>query len=1072
MMKNILIIAGVVFCGMYLPLCRAEASHSNKIRVLRSDSDGAVLELRLSGFQTETTEYEGESYQSITAPDTVQSDQPGKPRMPVCGTLLGVPAVDGVSLQIIDASFKTVPGYRLLPAPEWKVSGNNMDEPDIEKAFIMDQDIYHTSAFYPEAIAGIGYTGYLRDQAVAQVQFYPVQYNPVEGVVRLYRRILVKVTWNARQVAPSPRRAPGTGRAYEETLKSHLLNYDALQRPASSPEISSPDATIESQELLEKSSGGTSLKIGVTEDGIYKLTYNDLDAAGLKLNSIDPRTIIVSNKGVEIPVHLQGEDDGTFDTNDYLLFYGIANKDIYTTKNIYWLTVGTGTGKRMTAVDGTLSGNAAIPEYFPTTLHAEVDSEYWQTMPNGGSEDHWFWDKQLTAPSLQSAQPEGTNTVSKNYFLSLNHISTENATAEVRVRLKGRTSVQSVNPDHHTKIYLNDVKVDDQTWDGQQIYDHKVTVLQSALLEGTNTVRLELPGDTRATVDQVFMNWIEIGYLDTYVAEQDKLLFGAPSNGTFQFEVTGFGKNTVMVFDVTDPVSPSWITHTNVLKSGNTYTLQFEGNAQEGTQYLALASSQFKSPSGIERDQPSSWKSTSNKADYLIITHENFYTSAQKLANYRSGAGWKVAVIKVGDIYDEFNYGIFNPQAIRDFLTYAYNHWAAPAPSYVLLVGDACQDFRDLYKTGTLNYVPSQNIETDILGETPSDNWFVQVSGDDILPDMYLGRLSVQTKPDAANIVDKIISYEKNPPAEPWNKNALFVADDDDISFEEMSEQLAGLLPGSYKANKVYVSTYSSGNPTQDIINYINKGSLLTNYSGHGAVDRWGLWANNKKAILNASGITSLDNTNKLTMVTTANCLNGYFAGTNPQKSVAEQFHLLKGKGAIAVWAPTALSYTSGHRLLFNELYKNFFQYNLHGLGAATTNAKISAYAKSKAWGELVETFVLFGDPLTRLGIPEEVSLSVDTPNGGEIIPAGSTYTIQWTASKDMVKFTLKYSLNKGKTWKNIAKDVTGASYEWQTPGTKKSKNQCLVRVMGYDNSGKKKAKDVSDAPFTIEAAL
>ncbi len=56
MMKNILIIAGVVFCGMYLPLCRAEASHSNKIRVLRSDSDGAVLELRLSGFQTETTE--------------------------------------------------------------------------------------------------------------------------------------------------------------------------------------------------------------------------------------------------------------------------------------------------------------------------------------------------------------------------------------------------------------------------------------------------------------------------------------------------------------------------------------------------------------------------------------------------------------------------------------------------------------------------------------------------------------------------------------------------------------------------------------------------------------------------------------------------------------------------------------------------------------------------------------------------------------------------------------------------------------------------------------------------------
>ncbi|MCC7210601.1 MAG: hypothetical protein IT451_02005 [Candidatus Brocadia sp.] len=1004
-MKNILIVTGILVSGICLSLSRAESSSGSKIRVVRTDSEAVVLELRLSGFQTETTEHEDGSYQSITAPHTVLSDQPGKPRLPVCGALIGIPAIDGVSLDVIDASFETVHGYRLLPAPGWKVMGNNLNdfhEGGVEKTFPMDGDIYHTNAFYPEAIAGIGSRGYLRDQAVAQVQFYPVQYNPVEGTVRFYRRILVKMAWDARQVAMSYK-TPGASPAYEEMLKGLLLNYGGLRRPVSAPEIPHTGPPAEFKDVIEKSSGGTALKIGVTEDGVYRLGYHDLSDAGLNLKNTDPRTIKISNRGAEIPIFVSGEDDGVFHTDDFILFYGTANKDIYTTKNIYWLTAGSGAGKRMDAVDGALSGKAVVPEYFPATVHAEKDSEYWQTMPNGGSEDHWFWDYQLTAPS------------SADYSLSLNHLSKTAGTATVRVRLKGRTGIQNVNPDHHTKIYLNGAEVDDQTWDGQVIHDHTITVLNPALHEGINTVRLELPGDTGATVDQVFMNWIEIDYLDTYVAEDDELLFGAPAQGAFQFEVAGFGNNSIVVFDVTDPAKPALITDTTVVPEGNAFTLQFEDDAQKGTQYLALTPSRYKSASGIESDQPSSWKSADNRADYLIITHEDFYSSAQKLANYRSEAGWNVAVVKVGDIYDEFNDGIFHPQAIRDFLTYTYNNWATPTPAYVLLVGDACQDFRDHYKTGTLNYVPSQNIETDILGETPSDNWFVLVSGDDILPDMYIGRLSVQTKSEAADVVDKIISYEKNPPKASWNKNALLVADDDDTSFEDMAEQLAGLLPDDYTANKVYASAYSSGNPTKDIIDYIDKGSLLTNYTGHGAVNRWGLWDDNKKSIFGVSDITALNNTNKLTIVTTANCLNGYFTGANPQISVAEQFHLLKEKGAVAVWAPTALSYTSGHRILIGELYEDFFQYNLYGLGAATTNAKISTYAKSKTWGELVETFVLFGDPLTRLGVSDAASLSVSAPNGGEKITAGSTKTIQWTAPQDMVKFTLKYSLNKGK---------------------------------------------------------
>ena len=143
-----------------------------------------------------------------------------------------------------------------------------------------------------------------------------------------------------------------------------------------------------------------------------------------------------------------------------------------------------------------------------------------------------------------------------------------------------------------------------------------------------------------------------------------------------------------------------------------------------------------------------------------------------------------------------------------------------------------------------------------------------------------------------------------------------------------------------------------------------------------------------------------------------------------------------KTRGAVAVWAPTALSYTSGHSIVMQALYKAIFQDGQYGLGAATTAAKIAAYSQSSYWSELVETYVLFGDPVTHLGV--DVALSVISPNGGETVTSGATYTIQWEAPSDMIKFTLGYSMNNGRTWKKIADKVEGTSYGLKVPVVKR----------------------------------
>lgn len=1036
-------------------------SPSSNVRVMSSGDHGILLEASVDNFHIETARQNGDVYQKIIIPHTAEDAVPGKPQIPVCSVMVGVPAADGISIQITGSEYETIGGIRLRPAPKLETTGDSLHEMSVNEVgerFIPDQDIFTKNAFYPGNLAKIGYTGYLRDQAVAQVQFYPVQYNPVTGEIHLYHRIAVKITWNS---PPSSERDKvyETHPAYENMLKSTLANYHFLKRP--SPVKAETLHGIRNAKTSESGNATTNIKIGVTEDGIYKITYDDLTSAGLQLNGTDPSTISISNRGTDTPIYVYGEVDGTFDTTDYILFYGSASTGIYTDENVYWLTTGKTDTVRMTSRDGALSGAAiSVPAYFQTTLHAEEDSEYWQTIPDGKGKDHWFWGDKLSAPA------------SGEYTFTVHNIFTTDGTATVRVRLMGRTNDRETSPNHHTKIYLNNVGIDDQQWDGQIVYDHEVSIPHAYLHNGTNTVKVEAVGDTGASTDQVFVNWTEVDYFDTYTAEDDRLLFGAPEAGTFQFEVRGFHDNNLEVFDVTDPGNPVRITQITVVEEDSTYTLKFEDTAQSDARYLALTSGQCKPPASIRTNQVSTWKSPDNEADYIIITHEDFYDESLKLADYRSEQGLRAVTVKVEDIYDEFNYGIFDPQAIRDFLSYAYNNWVAPAPTYVLLVGDATQDYKDNMESGTINYVPSQIVETDVLGETPSDNWYVLVSGDDILPDMLIGRLSAQTVSQVKNIVEKILYYEQNPPENSWNKNVLLVADDDDPSFESISEQLAGILPDGYTAHKVYVGDYTpEEDPTADIQEYISKGCLLVNYTGHGAVERWGLWNNNSEVIFNNSGISSLENTKKFPVITVANCLNGFFPGKKTQVSIAEQFQRLQNRGAVAVWAPTGLSYSSGHRLLMKAFYEAIFNDGKHGLGAAATAAKINTYTQNIYWGELVEMFVLFGDPATELGVSSDSSsqLTLISPNGGETINSGSIVSVQWEAPEDMVAFALKYSLNKGRSWKKITRKATGTSYDWKVPSVRGNKNRSLLQITGFNASGEKMGGDVSDAPFTIK---
>jgi hypothetical protein len=101
--------------------------------------------------------------------------------------------------------------------------------------------------------------------------------------------------------------------------------------------------------------------------------------------------------------------------------------------------------------------------------------------------------------------------------------------------------------------------------------------------------------------------------------------------------------------------------------------------------------------------------------------------------------------------------------------------------------------------------------------------------------------------------------------------------------------------------------------------------------------------------------------------------------------------------------------------------------------------------------------------------LPPGTDVKTCLPKGGEVIPSGSTYNIQWQASSDAVKFDLLYSMNNGTTWRPLANEVTGTSYNWTVPTPVLNKQKCFVAVIGYNTSDVKIDQDTSDATFTVE---
>lgn len=883
-----------------------------------------------------------------------QSGKAGEAQLPFIGTTVGIPLGSTPDIWVLEEETFVLPGsYRLCPAAKPAVRQDGQGAVEMAGQVLdEDPDFYSQDLFWPAAPANILSGGMIRSQRVLQVGFSPFSYNPARGELRAAKHLKVELS-----LGPSydtSRNQVADEGAFEETLRAVVSNYDQARAWRAQPKPSVPEAA------LDYHAGEDSIKIEVAQDGIYLITYAALSEAGAPVDTLDPHTFHLTNQGVAVPMIVTGEGDGVFNPVDTLVFYGQKTTSKYTYSNIYWLTWGSGNGLRMGTLDGNPSGSGSRPDSFLSTLHLEQNLLYMINNPSGAQMDHWYWNF-LNASSAP---------ISYNYEFQLQNLASGSFSAKLRGLLKG----YSASPQHHTRVYINGILANDQTWPSTSDFAFAVDVDQSVLVEGTNTITVELPRDGGITIDQVLVNWFELDYYHTFTAEDGSLVFGVEQAGRWEFQVGNFSGNDIRVLDITNPRVPMQIAGGLVETVGAAYQITFEQQIDSARRYIALESSRFLSPTSVVKDTPSTLKSIANGADYLVISHRDFLSSIQPLAAYRASQGLRVAVVDVQDIYDEFNWGIFDPQAIQSFLAYAYANWARPAPVYVLLVGDGHYDFKDYYGGSGANYLPPFLGEFDPwVGETASDNRYVMVSGSDILPDMHIGRFPVNSAAEADAMVAKVLSYEQDPAEGGWNTKLTFVADNADGGgdFVYYSNHIAdNYTRFDSRIEKIYynVTHTTIASTQQAILDAINQGRLIINYTGHASIN---LWASEK--LFQTSSVPGLSNTGKYPFFVAMTCQEGYFikpnAAAQNYPSVAETVVRASQKGAIASYSPTGYGLASGHDILSQGLYLALFRDHAT-LGAAVTASKVYLLTNGPSYTDLIDTYMLFGDPALRLKEP------------------------------------------------------------------------------------------------------
>ncbi len=815
-------------------------------------------------------------------------------------------------------------------------------------------------------------------------------------------------------------------------------------------------------------------KIKLVKDGVYRITYSDLIAAGVPVSTFNPKNLQLFGRTNEPYVqeqyiYVHGDNDNSFDNGDYIEFYGQHNdgrmdstmyintqyhpNPYYSLVNdtaAYFLTWNNSTSNLRTVfVSDTASSTYTPADYFINELKQYGTSYF---IGETYSSDIGVTDPEY-APSegyFNAAIYNGDNSIMS---FNTTNIFTGGPDATYRTVVVGASQKGFPN-DHHIEIKYSDKNsiynlLKDTSFTGYQTHRFDTTLVSSTLGSITNVRYTSIPV-TGVNYSRTAISYGVLRYPHTFDLESaNNYIMYLPDDG-FQsqsyLKITNFSSaaaDSVFVYDLTN--------HKRIktVKSGsNVKALVPNGT---GIKWCYITSvGQMNSAVSItpvgNAGTFTNYKSLSVDSAYLIVTHKSLLSEV--LLEYKpyresvNGGSHNVVVADVDELYDQFAFGIDkHPFSIRNFSKFTVDSFISP-PQYLFLIGKSLHlhDTPGAYRT---NPFFSSKCLVPSFGEPPSDILFTsQLNNTKLYPAIPTGRLSANTPAEVAIYLDKVKEYEGNAPEE-WMKNVLHFAGGGDISLssylKSFLNKYKGIIEGPYWGANVTTFTKDNSlpisiNTSDSLKKFIEDGVSMMTFFGHSSGQSWDVGIDDP---------ANYNNKRKYPFILSLGCYAGDIHSYDIQRSNSENFVILKDKGAIGFLAAVSLGIPDRLDIYTTYLEQNFSKFKYGKPIAKNIQAVIDSFERVHTKNDLLNKACMLemtfhGDPAVSLNAPQLPDYAITTTD--------VKFDTDWKTDSFKV-FIVHTNLGR-------ALDTTYQIYvERNFPGGKKTTYDTIVKAPMYKDT-------------------
>lgn len=678
------------------------------------------------------------------------------------------------------------------------------------------------------------------------------------------------------------------------------------------------------------------LDLLVREAGIYRLTYEQIVATGVDLNRTPRGSLAITLQGEPVPVYVS---KATFGPGAYIEFVGEDLDTLYTDANVYKLTVDPSLHERID-IRGTLPPRKFnnLPAYYMETVTIERNLRYLYRTPNG---DPWY----DTLVSVRSTTPAAQKQF--DYVINVDNYVAGAAPVSVMMDLWG-ISERYAGMDHRAVVALNGSQVADELFDGNEIKIITAQAPQSALVNGANTLRLTAPGDTGVDIDQYAVEAYGLTYPRAFVASGGRLDFTAEGRG---FSVSGLDSRQVVVYRVTDG-HPTLLTGVRLQSGRNGHQATFLGHSESSTYYVSTTDAVLTPQIKVA---PPEVDIKSGKADLLIISHPNFINGLGPLVQARQAEGYRVKVVDVSQVYAQYSGGVFDAQAIRDYISHAIERMDV---SYVLLVGGDTTDYRNYLGNSSISFIPSLYAATiSSITMAPVDPLYTDVDGDRV-PDIAIGRFPVRTTAELQLMVNKTLAYGAN-------ANAMTGAFAADMGFQRDSDLFASVLEtgrSGWQIQRAYISQLGNAGARTALLSHLQQGPRLASFVGHSSAFQW--TTNQTGWLFNYNDAAALTNSTPM-VITQWGCWNTYYIDPS-FSTLGHKFLLSNESGAALVTGSTTVTQASSERKLGERMMPLLAEQGM-SVGEAMQTAKENLAQRYPNLTDVLLGWTILGDPTLKV---------------------------------------------------------------------------------------------------------